>query len=144
MSNKITVRTGSLEEATKEFIDIWHRVENGQTPQTRIEKLSFKDQPLLFKTLTPKRFEILQHAHEHDGVSIRALAKELDRDYSNVHQDVKILHQLGLMVKNKKNDKYYVPWDVIVTEIPLPLTKKTKNKRHKPHQNNPQLTDDCA
>src|SRR5207237_562861 len=127
-SKKITVRTGSLEEAAKEFIDIWHKVEGGQSPKAPVEKISFKNQRLLFKTLTPKRFEILQHAHEHDGISIRLLAKELGRDYSNVHQDVKILHQLGLMIKGQ-NEKYYVPWDVIVTEIPLPVVKKTKIRR---------------
>lgn len=103
MSNKkITVRTGNLEEAAKEFIDIWHQVEQGRAPQAPIEKISFKDQRLLFKTLTPKRFEILEYVHEQDGISIRSLAKELGRDYSNVHQDVKILHQLGLMLKDEK------------------------------------------
>lgn len=140
MSNKkITVRTGGLEEAAKEFIDIWHQVEQGHAPQAPIEKISFKDQRLLFKTLTPKRFEILKYTHEQDGISIRSLAKELGRDYSNVHQDVKILHQLGLMVKNEKNDKYYVPWDVIVTEIPLSVIKKTKNSRHITHHNTPRV-----
>lgn len=139
MSKKITVRTGSLEEAAKEFIDVWHKVESEQPLQAPIEKVSFKDQRLLFKTLTPKRFEILQHAHEQDGISIRSLAKELDRDYSNVHQDVKILHQLGLMIKDEKNDKYYVPWDVIVTEIPLPMIKKTKTHRHAHNQKTPRV-----
>jgi len=135
-NKKITVRTGSLEEAAKEFIDVWHQVEQGHGPEAPIEKISFKDQRLLFKTLTPKRFEILKYAHEHDGISIRALAKELGRDYSNVHQDVKILYQLGLMLKDEKSEKYYVPWDVIVTEIPLPTAKKTKNSRHTPPGHN--------
>jgi predicted transcriptional regulator len=139
MSKKITITTGSLEEAAKEFIDMWHKVESEQPPQAPIEKISFKDQRLLFKTLTPKRFEILQHAHEQDGISIRSLAKELDRDYSNVHQDVKRLHQLGLMIKDEKNDKYYVPWDVIVAEIPLPVIKKTKTHRHTANQNTPRV-----
>jgi predicted transcriptional regulator len=137
MSKKITVKTGGLEEAAKEFIDMWHQVEKGQTSQAPIEKINFKDQRLLFKTLTPKRFDLLKHVHEQDGVSIRSLAKELGRDYSNVHQDVKILHQLGLMIKDNKNGKYYVPWDVIVTEIPLSVVKKTKIHRHKPNQNTP-------
>ncbi len=127
--------TGSLEEAAKEFIDIWHQIEQGHAPKAPIEKISFKDQRLLFKTLTPKRFEILEYVHGRDGVSIRFLAKELGRDYSNVHQDVKILHQLGLMLKNEKGDKYYVPWDVIVTEIPLSVVKKTKISH--PSKHNP-------
>lgn len=137
---KITIRTGSLEEAAKEFIDIWHRVEQGDAPKTPIEKISFRDQRLLFKTLTPKRFEILEYAHKQDGISIRLLAKELGRDYSNVHQDVKTLYQLGLICKNEKNDKYYVPWDVIVTEIPLSVVvKKAKNSRHLPNNNMPKV-----
>jgi predicted transcriptional regulator len=130
MSKKITVKIGSLEEAAKEFIDIWHQVEAGQAPQHPIEKISFKDQRLLFKTLTPKRFELLEHAHEHEGISIRALAKELGRDYSNVHQDVKILSQLGLIVQDEESEKYYVPWDIIATEISLPVIKKAKTRRH--------------
>ncbi len=137
MSKKITVRTGVLEEATKELIDMWHQVERGQAPQAPIEKISFKDQRLLFKTLTPKRFDILKHVHQHDGLSIRSLAKELGRDYSNVHQDVKILHQLGLMLKDENDDKYYVPWDVIVTEIPLPVVRKTKTHRPSHNQTTP-------
>lgn len=126
MSNKkITVTTGNLEEAAKEFIDIWHRIEQGQVSVKPVEKISFKDQSLLFKTLTPRRFEILSYIHEKGSMSIRALAKELSRDYSNVFQDVKILHRLGLILKDEKDDKYYVPWDVIVTE--LPLTQRAAN-----------------
>ena len=57
MSKKITVRTGNIEEAAKEFIDIWHQIENGHAPSAAIEKINFKDQRLLFKTLTPKRLD---------------------------------------------------------------------------------------
>ncbi len=134
MSNKkITIGTSDLKDALEEFADAWHKIEQGQAPQAPqapVEKINFEDQRLLFKTLTPKRFEILEYAHQQNGLSIRALAKELGRDYSNVHQDVKILYQLGLMVKNEKDDKYYVPWDVIVTEISLPMIKKSKLSHH--------------
>lgn len=125
-NKKILVRTGNLKEAATEFIDIWHKVEDGQAP-ARVEKISFQDQQLLFKTLTPKRFEILKHVHEKGDTSIRSLAKDLGRDYSNIYQDVKLLTQLGLMLKNEKNGTYSVLWDVIVTEIPLTLVKKAKN-----------------
>ena len=126
MVKKITIRAGSLKDAAKEFIDAWHQAETQPALDAPVEKINFKDQRLLFKTLTPKRFEILEYVHASEGVSIRFLAKELDRDYSNVHQDVKILHQLGLMTKNKKDNKFHVPWDVIVTEIALPVFKGVK------------------
>lgn len=132
MNKKITIRTGSLEEAAKEFIDIWHQIEKGHAPEAPVEKISFQDQRLLFKTLTPKRFEILKYVHEQNNMSIRALAKDLGRDYSNVHQDVKILSQLGLMIKDEKSEKYYVPWDVIVTEIPLTVVKKERRNHNDP------------
>jgi predicted transcriptional regulator len=126
MSKKITVRTGSIEEAAKEFIDVWHKIEKQEMPEV-VEKISFQDQRVLFKTLTPKRFEILEYVHQQEGISIRSLAKALGRDYSNVHQDVTILHRLGLMSLNEKTHEYFVPWDVVVTEIPLTMQKKPKN-----------------
>jgi predicted transcriptional regulator len=129
MTKKITIKTGSLKEAAKEFVHAWHQAENKRSPKAVVEKITFKDQYLLFKIMTPKRLEILQYVHGQDDVSIRSLATALGRDYSNVHQDVKVLHKLGLMLKNK-DDKYHVPWDVIVAEIPLHLTKKSKNTRY--------------
>jgi len=65
------------------------------------------------------------------------LAKALDRDYSNVHQDVKLLYQLGLMQKDEKDDKFSVPWDVIVTEITLSVAKNTKTIQRQTNHNLP-------
>lgn len=123
MNKKITITTGHLENASAEFIEAWHRAEANIKPQPPAEKITFQDQRLLFKTLTPKRFALLKYIHEQDGVSMRAVAKALDRDYSNVHNDVKILHQLGLITKDETSHLCYVPWDVIVTEIALPMRK---------------------
>ena len=54
--------------------------------------------------------ELLEYLHEQGKMSIRALAKVLERDSSNVHQDVKILHQLGLILRDEEENNYYVPW----------------------------------
>jgi predicted transcriptional regulator len=134
---KITIKIDDLKNAAKEFIDVWHRVEKGNVSKVvPVEKISFNDQRLLFKTLTPRRWELLHYVHEKDKVTIRALAKALDRDYSNVHQDVKILNQLGLILKDEQDGKYYVPWDVIVTELSL-ATKSHSSRQDssykKPH-----------
>ena len=61
----------------------------------------------------------------------------MDRDYSNVHQDVKLLYQLGLMQKDEKDDKFSVPWDVIVTEITLSVAKNTKTIQRQTNHNLP-------
>lgn len=64
----------------------------------------------LLAGMTQKRFELLEYLHEQGKMSIRALAKVLERDSSNVHQDVKILHQLGLILRDEEENNYYVPW----------------------------------
>ena len=38
--------------------------------------------------LTGKRMELLRYVRRHNVASVRALAKALERDYSNVHADV--------------------------------------------------------
>jgi len=117
---QIIATVGCLEDMAKEFVDVWHQIESGKTPKgTPIEKIYFEDDRLLFRTLTHKRCELLKHIHEKGKTSIRTLAKELERDYSNVFQDVKALNHVGLILKDEKSGKYYVPWKAITTEIPL-------------------------
>ncbi len=117
---KITVKTGSLEEAAKEFVNVWHQLEAGSAAKIApVEKISFTDPRLLFKTLTARRWELLNYLHEQGKMSIRSLANALHRDYSNVHQDVKTLALLGLILKDEEDNKYHVPWEMIVTEFTL-------------------------
>lgn len=123
MNKKIIITTGTLKETAQEFVDVWRQIEKGKNPKP-IEKVVFQNQRLLFKSLTPKRFEVLEYLHAQGRMSIRILAKNLKRDYSNVHQDVKILCQLGLILKDKKDNTLYVPWDTILTELPLSRRKK--------------------
>ncbi len=127
---RLTIGIGNVENAAKEFIKIWHQVETGKhLKNAPVEKISFENERLLFKTLTPRRCDLLRYVHEHGKISIRALANKLDRDYSNVYQDVKILNQVGLILKDEKDNKYYMPWDVIVTEIPMITIKRKPIKR---------------
>ena len=47
--------------------------------------------------LSPKRIELLQHLRKAGPLSIRKLASGLQRDYKNVHTDVKELLHIGLI-----------------------------------------------
>jgi len=51
-------------------------------------------------------------------MSVRALAKALDRDYKNVHTDVRRLEQIGL-ISRTKNDAIKVPWDIVEARLKL-------------------------
>lgn len=127
---QLIVKVGSLEDSLEKFKNVWKRAEKGEKFSTPIEILSFESAPALMKALSPKRLELLQALHLLGMASIRQLAKELGRDYSNVHQDVKALNQIGVILE--KEGKYYVPWQTIITEISLcnKLSPKHKHLGH--------------
>lgn len=114
----LTVRVGTLEEMTGRFVKAWKRAEAGLPQREPTYVLQFTDTATLFKYLSPRRFELLQHLRESGPLSIRRLASQLKRDYKNVHTDVKELIAIGLIEENDEN-LLLVPWDSIVTELPL-------------------------
>jgi len=52
------------------------------------------------------------------SLSIYALAKQLGRNYSNVHADIGKLLELGLVEKNEAG-KVFVPWDEVQIRLTL-------------------------
>lgn len=125
---QLIVKVSSLEDSLAKFKSVWRRAERGEKFATSVEILSFENASTLMKALSPKRLELLQTLHKLGITSIRQLAKELDRDYSNVHQDVKALNQIGVILE--KEGKFYVPWETIVTEISLCNKLSPKRKHH--------------
>jgi predicted transcriptional regulator len=112
---RITIRPLAL--AVDEIIDACKRARKG-LPVASETELNFADAATMLATLSEKRMELLMFLHEHGPSNIRQLAKQLKRDYSNVHGDVKILLDLGLLAVNE--DKLVlVPWDELAIELPL-------------------------
>lgn len=124
---KLIVKIGSLENSLAKFKSIWERAEKGEKFKAPTEVVSFENAPTLLKALSPKRLELLQVLHVLGPTSIRKLSKELNRDYSNVYQDVKGLNQIGIILES--NGKYLVPWETIITEISLSPKRMTKHHR---------------
>lgn len=129
---RLIVRVSSLEESLAKFKNIWERAEKGEQFKTPVEILSFENASSLLKTLSPRRLELLQMLHALGVVSIRKLSKELHRDYSNVHQDVKALNHVGVILE--KEGKYFVPWEKIITEFSL-CSKDLPKHNHDKHNN---------
>ena len=80
---------------------------------------------LLINTLIPRRLELLQQLHDIGKSNLGKITKKFDGNQEQVEKDIKVLVHTGLVVQEK--DKYYVPWDSIVTELPLSLPKEKKN-----------------
>ena len=117
MKKQITIGVGEAATAAKAFIDAWKRAESGETVQEK-HLLHFENLEVLLKTLTPGRWALLKKLHANGPMSIRALAKDLGRDYKNVHTDVRRLENIGLIGRTK-NNRIKVPWDIVEARLML-------------------------
>jgi predicted transcriptional regulator len=115
MSIKIAVGSTMEDEASCRFVDAWHRAERGVSFQER--HLAFESWDVLSRMLTAKRMELLRYVRRHEVTSVRALAKALGRDYSNVHADVRALTSAGLL--SPSDGGVQVDYDVIETRIAI-------------------------
>jgi len=116
MSNmKISVGGAMEQAAARRFIDAWHRGERGEVFQER--HLAFESWETLARVLSGKRMEMLRYVRRHKVGSVRALAKALGRDYSNVHADVQALTQAGLLDVTRGGVR--ADYDAIETRIAI-------------------------
>ena len=112
---KITVGGAMEDDAARRFADAWRRAEQGESFQTR--HVAFESWDALARVLTGKRMELLRYVHRHTVTSVRALAKALGRDYSNVHADVQALKAAGLL--DVTDGRLRAEYDAIDTTIAI-------------------------
>jgi predicted transcriptional regulator len=91
----ITVGGAMDEEASRRFVDAWHRAERGESFHER--HLAFESWEALARVLAGKRMELQHYVRRHQVTSVRTVAKVLGRDYSSVHADVQALTAAGLL-----------------------------------------------
>ena len=112
---RLTVGGNIKEQTSRSFIDAWHRAERGETFHER--HLAFENWDTLARVLTGKRMELLSYVRRNNVTSVRALAKALKRDYSNVHADVKALAGAGLLEATSRGVR--ADYDAIETKIAI-------------------------
>jgi len=117
MPKTLYVRISPQADALDRFEAAWH-LASGRAAPAPLAVLSFADLPLLLSTLTPARWNMLQHLKKSGPVSIYALAKALGRDYKNVHTDVARLVDLNLIEKTA-DSRIGVSWDAVRAELRL-------------------------
>jgi predicted transcriptional regulator len=111
----IELRVGDARDALDRFEAAWNRRAEGRKLD-RLRVLSVQDLPLLLRTLTPARWELLDRLRDAGPLSIYQLAKQLRRDYKNVHTDVAALARIGL-IERRADGGVSVAWDVIRAEF---------------------------
>ena len=83
--------------------------------------LSFESAKALFSESTPARIDLLEALRQCGPCSVYALAKTVERNYSNVHTDVGKLEEHGL-IRRAPDEQVFVPFESV--EIHLILFRK--------------------
>ncbi|HLC93102.1 MAG TPA: MarR family transcriptional regulator [archaeon] len=101
-ARNVTIRISSMDETLDRFAGVYERASRGEkvVPQ---EILSFETPELMREMLTKERLRTLKTIREKEPKTIYALAKMLQRPYSNVFNDVKKLAEMGLIDLRKEN-----------------------------------------
>jgi len=111
----LELRLGDARDALDRFEAAWNRRTEGRRMKP-LHVLSMADLPLLLRTLTPARWDLLERLRDAGPLSIYELAKRLGRDYKNVHTDVTALSKIAL-IERAADGRVSVPWDVVRAEF---------------------------
>lgn len=105
------------DQGFERFVKAWNQAQDSEPEQQDVH-LNFEDLSMLLSVLTPKRLELLKAIRQAGPLSIRALSKNLKRDYKNVHTDTGALEEVGL-IERAENGELQAPWDVIDAHLSL-------------------------
>ena len=115
MARRLELRIGDARDALDRFEAAWNRRTEGRRMKP-LHVLSMADLPVLLRTLTPARWELLERLRDAGPLSIYELAKRLERDYKNVHTDVTALAKIEL-IERAADGRVAVRWDVVRAEF---------------------------
>ncbi|NOU01920.1 MAG: hypothetical protein HOO95_10165 [Gallionella sp.] len=119
MNNKKILNVGiaTPAESLAHFAGVWNAAASGKKVKPH-NGIGFVSIAQFAATLTPQRWLLINALKGIGSSSIYALAKKLGRHYKNVHTDVTVLVQFGILEKDAE-DKVFVPWDEIDVNMPL-------------------------
>ena len=113
MNKVLVIRVGTPEDDVKDFIKTWNKAEGREDVEPSFG-VTFESIAGLLQVMTPARWTLLNHLKQFGPLTVYALAKLLQRDYKNVHTDVKALEELDIIGRTE-NKLVEVPWDEIET-----------------------------
>jgi len=117
--NTLRIETQTWEDAKAEALEKARRFDEGEgSAETNI---TFVEPSDVQRLLTPKRLELIQTLMTEEVESIRALAEVLDRNPSEVHDDVHTLEGYGVVELREKGraKKPVVPYDEVDINVSL-------------------------
>ena len=110
MKNIVTVGLSSLD-------DVKARLANAFRGEPQGNRISFLSVEQMWKTLSPKRTEILRAMTGAGPLSIREVARRVGRDVKAVHGDVQALLSAGVIEKAERGVVF--PYDGVHVDFML-------------------------
>lgn len=88
--------------------------------------VNFQDASRLQRVLTDRRLDLVRSLMDEPADSIRDLATRLERDVRQVHDDVHLLAEYGIVrfEQDGRAKKPYVPYETIKIEVELTASKQ--------------------
>lgn len=112
----LKVRIETMEETISRAAEAWKSGEAGQETVAD-ESLAFASWDMMHRVLAPKRLEILRAMSGQGPMSMREVARRVERDFKGVHADVELLLRNGVIDKTNGGivfsyDRIHVEFDI--------------------------------
>lgn len=112
----LTVKIESMKDVIASAVDAAKRAEAGEAIEAR-SVLSFDSWEAMHRTLAPKRTEIVMAMAGKGSLTVRDVAKLVNRDIKNVHGDLDMLAKSGVI--DKTENGFAFPYDRIHFEFDM-------------------------
>ena len=103
--NSVTIGIAAPDEAKQRALRAFEGEAQGSF-------ISFANAELLWKVITPKRWQVLRVLTGAGPIAIRELARRVGRDVKSVHGDVQVLLKAGV-IDRAEDGRIFFPYDEI-------------------------------
>ena len=111
MMKTVTLDVRSPDEAAQDFVNAW---KSGRAQRTA--RISFATPELLWKVLTAKRWEILKAMCGAGPLTVREIARRVERDVKSVHSDLTALLNAGVLERAETGQVVF-PYESVKVEF---------------------------
>ena len=116
MANRAIIGITDWGKKKAQLLDMAAQIDAGECLPPADYHLNFASAAQLLAELPPRRLDTLRAIKQRGPASIYAIAKALERNYSNVHADVQKLVEHGLVEKDDAG-RVFVPWDDVLVKV---------------------------
>ena len=108
--NTVTLGVSSIDEAKERLAAAFRDEPQGQ-------RISFTSVDLLWRTISPKRWDIIRAMTGQGPLAIREVARRVDRDVKAVHGDMLALINAGML--DRAENGVVFPYDAVHVDFML-------------------------